>query len=174
MDGRLNSVECREFSPSDDKILNMESDLLFGSFENDRTSQEIQEHIRAMSCGKAVFQAKTLGFVYHRLSTKKRDVIRGSVRLEPHGTPEPSRRIPLKPTPGESETMVRCAREPRVHVYTLSELLQGLYCPVCDDRGENGTGRYGRPFTHCTWCYTLRVAADLRCIRCGTLFKSDL
>ena len=151
----------------------MESDLLFGSFENDKTSQEIQEHIQAMSCGRAVFQAKTLGFVYHRLSTKKRNAIRDSTRVEPQGTPEPPRRPPLKPIPGEPETMVRCAREPRGHVYTLSELLQGLYCRVCDDRGKNGKGGYGRPFTRCRQCYALRDAADFRCSRCGTLFKSN-
>jgi len=151
----------------------MEGDLLFGSFESDTTSREIQEHIRAMSCGKAVFQAKTLGFVYHRLSTKKRHAIRGSVGVEPQGTPEPPRRPPSKPIPGEPETMVRCAREPRDHVYTLSELLQGLYCRTCDDRGKDGKGGYGRPFTRCRQCYALRDAVDLRCGRCGTLFKAD-
>ena len=118
----------------------MENDLLFGSFENDKTSQEIQEHIQAMSCGKAAFQAKTLGFVYHRLSVKKRRAIRGTVGVEPQVTPEPPRRPPLGPVPGEPETMVRCAREPCSHVYTLSELLQGLSCRVCDDRGSNGKG----------------------------------
>ena len=174
MDGSANSVECRVFFPSDDKILNMEGDLLFGGFENDKTSQEVQEYIRAMSCGKAAFQAKTLGFVYRRLLTKKRHAIRGSVRVEPRRTPEPSRRPLLEPIPGEPETMVRCAREPREHVYTLSELLQGLYCRECDDRGKNGKGGYGRPFTRCRQCYALRDEADLRCSRCGTLFKSGL
>ena len=151
----------------------MESDLLFGRFENDKTSREIQEHIRAMSCGKATFQAKTLGYVYHRLSTKKRQAIHDSAKAEPQGTPEPSRRPSSKPLPGEPDTMVRCAREPREHVYPLSELLQGLYCRVCDDRGKNGRGGYGRPFTRCKQCYALRDAADIRCSRCGTLFKSD-
>jgi len=158
---------------SDDKILNMESDLLFGTFENDKTFQEIQEHIRAMSCGKAVFQAKTLGFVYHRLSTKKRHTIQASVKAEPQGAPEHPWTTPSKPVPGEPETMVRCAREPRGHIHTISELLQGLYCRVCDDRGKNGRGGYGRPFTRCKQCYALRDAMDHRCSRCDTLFKSD-
>jgi len=129
---------------SDEKILDMESDLLFGKFENDKTSQEIQEHIRAMSCGKAEFRGKTLASALRRLITKKR------------------------------RTTVYCARLQREHTYTLSELLQGLYCPVCHQYAENGKGGYGRPFMRCGSCGVLRDRADqLRCARCKLLFESD-
>jgi hypothetical protein len=131
-------------SSSDDKVLNMEGDLLFGNFESDETSQEVQEHIRAMSSGKATFQAKTLGFVYRRLLAKKR------------------------------KTTVHCARNLREHVYTISELLDGLYCPACHEYGRNGKGEYGRPFTRCGRCNALRDTFELRCSRCNILFQCDL
>ena len=122
----------------------MESDLLFGKFENDETSQEVQEHIRAMSCGEAEFQGKTLASTLGRLIARKR------------------------------RTTVRCARYQREHVYTLSELLEGVYCPICHEYGKNGKGEYGRPFTRCGSCSVLRDAADqLRCVRCKLLFESD-
>lgn len=121
----------------------MESDLLFDRFENDETSREIQEHIRAMSCGNAEFHGKTLSSALRRLITKKRG------------------------------TMVRCARYQSEHAYTLSELLQGLYCPECHEWGKNGKGEYGRPFTRCGGCNALRDGVNqLRCFRCKLLFKS--
>ena len=121
----------------------MESDLLFGKFENDETSQEIQEHIRAMSCGRAEFQGKTLASALRRLIRKKR------------------------------RTALHCARYQREHIYSLSELLEGLYCPACHEFGKNGKGEYGRPFTRCGGCNALRDTVDqLRCIRCKLLFRS--
>ena len=128
---------------SDDEILDMEIDLLFDKFENDETSREIQEHIRAMSSGTAKFQGKTLATVYRRLITEKRS------------------------------TVVHCARYLRDHIYTLDELLEGLYCPVCHEHGKNGKGEYGRPFTRCGNCNTLRDTEDKRCSRCKLQFKSD-
>jgi len=145
----------------------MECDLLFGKFESNKTSQEIQEHIRVMSCGNAVFQAKTLGFVYHRLLAKKRRAIQDSTMAEPQETTGP----PWGPL-DEPEAMVHCARNVRTHVYTLSELLLGLYCPACHDYGKNGKGEYGRPFTRCGHCNGLRDMVGLHCGRCNTLFKS--
>ena len=143
----------------------MESDLLFGTFDTDRTSQEVQEHIRAMSCGKVTFQAKTLGFVYHRLSTKKRRSIQDSPRVE---QPE----SPRKPPPNEPETVVHCVRiQFPTHIYGLSELLQGLYCPACHEHGKNGRGESGRPFTRCGHCNSLRDTMELRCSCCDTPFK---
>jgi len=122
----------------------MESDLLFGEFENDGTSRDVQEHIRAMSNGTAKFRGKTLASVYRRLISEKR-----------------------------SSTVVHCARNLRDHIYTLDELLQGLYCPVCHEHGNNGKGEYGRPFTLCWNCVTLRDTEDKRYSRCKLLFKSD-
>lgn len=150
---------------SDDKILNMETDLLFDKFENEATSEEIQRHIRAMSRGDAVFRAKTLGFIYHKLSTRKRHNLLPSARVEPQGVPE-SPRVP-PPIPGEPETKVICLR---VHVSTVSELLQGLYCPAaaCNVRGPMGNRR--RLLTRCRVCETLREAVGSRCRGCNTLF----
>ena len=122
----------------------MESDLLFGKFESDEMSQEMREHIRAMSRGEVEFQGKTLASTLGRLITKKR------------------------------RTTVHCARYQPGHIYTLSELLQGVYCPDCHEYGKNGKGEYGRPFTRCGSCTALRDAADqLRCARCKLLFEFD-
>lgn len=148
---------------SNDEILDMESNLLFGNFESDETSQEIQEHIRAMSRGKAVFQAKALGFVYHRLLAMKRRAIQDPTAAESQETTGP---------PDETGTTVLCARYLRIHTYVLSELRQGLYCPACHDYGKNGKGEYGRPFTRCGRCYELRDTVGKRCSGCDTLFKS--
>ena len=159
---------------SDEKILNMELDLLFGKFENDKTSQEIQEHIRAMSCGKAAFRAKTLGFVYHRLSTKKRRAIQDSAGIEPQETPEPPRSPSPEPSFDEPQATVFCARiQLTMHVYTISELLYGLYCPACGEGGRNGRGEIGRPFTRCGNCKALRDTLGPRCSHCNILFKSE-
>ena len=157
---------------SDEKILSMESDLLFSNFENDKTSQEIQEHIQAMSCGKAVFQAKTLGFVYHGLLTKKRRAIQEPVEVEPQETPESPWASSSSSTPDEPETTVYCTRAhlPK-HSYGVSELLLGLYCPSCNEYGKNGKGEPGRPFTRCGHCGTLRDTVEFRCCHCNTPFK---
>lgn len=154
---------------SDDKILHMESDLLFSEFENDKTSREIQEHIRAMSCGKIAFQAETLGFVYHKLSTKKREAIQNT----PKSPKASSSGWYTEPSSEDPETTVYCTRIhlPR-HAYALSELLQGLYCPSCSEYGKNGRGELGRPFTRCGLCGTLRDTLELRCSHCNILFKS--
>jgi len=133
---------------SDEKILNMESNLLFDRFDDDRTFQELQENIRTMVCGRAMFQKETLGFVYHRLMTRKRHAIR-----EPRAT-------------------LHCARYLYAHVYALSELHDGLYCPECDECGRNGKGRPGRPFTRCGGCNKLRDTRGLRCSLCNVAFKS--
>jgi len=124
----------------------MESDLLFDRFEGNKTSQETQEHIRAMGCGKTTFQAETLGFVFRKLITRKR-----------HAIPE--------------SAMLRCARALGIHVYTLSELYEGLYCPECGEGGRNGKGRIGRPFTRCGFCSALRDTEVPRCTRCNVTFK---
>ncbi|KAF9779897.1 hypothetical protein BJ322DRAFT_349695 [Thelephora terrestris] len=154
------------FTASDEKILKMESDLLFQDFENDRTSQEAQEHIRAMSCGKAVFQAKTLGFAYHMLLAKKRRAIQDVPRCEPQEGSEPGSDVY-----DGSGFKLHCARKLRQHAYTVSELLQGLYCPACDEYGKNGKGEYGLPFTRCALCNALRDTASQPCRSCGALFK---
>jgi len=141
------------FTASNSEILNMESELLFRYDETNKTSREIQEqkiqeHIQAMASGKAVFQAKTLAFVYQGLITKKRRAIR-----------EPAK--------------VHCARYRDTHVFAISELLEGLYCPSCHDCGKNGRGEYGRPFTRCGHCNGLRDEENTRCSRCNSLFKSN-
>ena len=124
----------------------MESDLLFGDFESKKTFKEVQEHIRAMSCGKRVFQAKTLGLAYQKLWVKKRRMIQ-----------EPA--------------LLFCARYLRLHAYTISELLGSLYCPECHELGKNGKGEYGRPFMRCSHCNALRDTANPQCGRCNSPFK---
>ena len=134
---------------SDDNILEMESDLLFDGFESETTFKEVQENIRAMSCGKHVFQTKTLGLAYQKLLVKKRRAIQ-----------EP---LPI-------EAFLFCARYLLLHAYTVSELLYGLYCPGCHEFGKNGKGEYGRPFMRCGHCNALRDTGDQRCRRCNYPF----
>ena len=167
MSSCISLLEDRFFYLSDDKILEMESDLLFGTFDNDNTSQEVQEHIRAMSCGKAIFQAKTLGFAYKRLLAKKRGPTQDLPRCEPRENSE----SPWEPL-DEPGIKLYCARKLRLHAYKISELLEELYCPACNGYGKNGRGEYGLPFTRCAHCNALRDVANQRCGNCDVLFKS--